>query len=273
MSEMPVLQLPEAPSFMVVDGQTFLVEKVAQTPVELLKNVQDFYEANLQTLKEQVSHHVSQENIQDLDRQVARIERHLKAGIVVLPDNLRTNGTIMMLESNKLYETRIILFRPTRISCTMQQIARWVEWIEDELSKRDGERYSRFVEWAKPLMTHLSTLPAGLAGVKVDLTVTQDLVIEPMIVSYVPASRHIFVRPGNKHCHAHSGSCHLCTGNTTAEDFWNDPQFAANFNSINPHSFANSSTEAARQLKNMFRNQYFVQGQVRESEVSAWRVS
>lgn len=272
MSETPVLELPEAPSFMVVDGQTFLVEKLSQSPTELLQNVHAFYKENLESLKERVANHISLASQDDLDTQVKRIERHLKTGVVMLPDALKTSGSLMMLQNNRVYATRIVLFRPTRISCTLQQVARWVLWIKDDITKRDAERFANFYNWANTLLAHYEVLKVGLASVKVDITINQDLVIEPMVVSYCPELKHIYAQPPNKHCHVHSGSNELCTGSSTAVDFWNDPGFELNFNSINPHSFANSGTPAANKIKDMLRNQYFVEAHVRGSEASAWKI-
>lgn len=270
MTEAPVLKLPDKPNFMVIDGKTFFVKEVAQSPESILKHIEEYYNANMEDLKERVASHVSIENDEDLGRQVARIERHLTKGIVALPDNARTNGSIIMVHNNKAYETRTLLFRPTRISVTLRRVVDWVHWVETQISKKDAERFTKFLEWAKPLIVHYNSLVRDLSNIKIDITVEQDMIIEAMVASHIRDSKAIYVFPVGVHCHVHSHGL-LCTGNASAEMFWDDPQFFQNFNSLNPHSFAFGDCKAARDHKLLLKNAYFIEGRVRETE-GAWRV-
>lgn len=273
MNEMPVLALPESsPSFMVIDGQTYFVDKVTLSPLNMLKQVEDFYKDNLEVLKEKVAKHLSDESQKDLDIQVQRIERHLSAGVVALPDDCRTNGTILMLQNNRVYKTRIVLFKPQRISITLQRVADLVRWVNQEISRRDAERFTKFLEWAMPLIQHYRDLNQDMAGVKVDIKVDQDIIVEPMVASLDIVSHQIFVFPDGKHCHVHSGTCNLCTGQASAETFWEDPNFLENFKMVNPHSFANTSTRASQEWRMFLKNQFFVEARIRTEEGSAWRV-
>lgn len=272
MRETPVLALPQAPQFMVIDGKTYVVDKVELSPTDMLQSVTDFYKDNLAVLNERMVQHISEESQQDLHNQVQRIERHLAAGVVSLPEDARRNGTILMLQNNRVYKTRVVLFKPTRVSITLQRVAEVARWINTQIPRRDAERFRRFLEWATPLIVHYRDLGQDSAGVKCDIIVEQDLVIEPMVVSLDTASRNIYAFPDGRHCHVHGGSCNLCTGQATAENFWDDPQFIQNFNMVNPHSFANSSVVAAIQWRNFFKNQYFQEARIRTAEVSAWRV-
>lgn len=267
----PELKLPDSPNFMVVNGETFFVEKINQAPESILKIVDEYYEENLNVLRAKVSRHLSEEAAADLEAQLGRIERHLRKGIVAIPDDLQNRGQLLTLANNKVYDTRILLFRPTRISITIQRLQEYVEWVEREITRKDAERFTKFVEWAKPLVQHYVDIRASLAGTKVDIKVEQDIIIEPMVAAYIAEEEIIQCAPLERHCHVHDHG-RLCTGNTPPRDFWNDPQFLSNFNSINPHSFAFSSSQAARRHKEMLKNQYFVEGRVRESE-GAWRVS
>lgn len=275
MSDLPVLELPKAPNFMVVDGQTFRVDKVTASPTQMLKHIEDFYTANLEVLKSKVTKHITDENLADLDRQVTRIERHLTTGIVALPDNLRNTGSVMYLHNNKVYETRIMLFRPTRISCTLGRVYEIIEWTRSSaMTRKDAERFSRFVEWGVPMIAHYRTLPTprDLHSVKVDIKIEQDLIVESLIASYVQQDNYIYCRPLHLHPHVYPEG-RLCTGSTPAGIFWDDPQFKQNFNMMNPHSFANTTTNAAQQYRQLFKNQYFVEATIRENEGGAWRVS
>lgn len=272
MSQSPALELPIRPSFMIIDGKTFIIEQIEQSPHDMLKNVEEFYNQNLEELRAKVSKHLSEESQVDLDTQVKRIERHLASGIVALPEGLQGSGHVLFLQANKVYESKIVLFKPSRISCTLQRVEQFCAWIESEISRRDAERYTKFIEWARPLITHYRGLNRDLSSIKMDITVHQDLVIIPMVVAYCTVEQKIFVTPYMQHPHCY-GDASLCTGNTNARHFWDDGGFIENFNSMNPHSFANSDCTAAQNHRQMLKNQYFIEGRVREQEATAWRVS
>lgn len=271
MSEMPVLIMPPKPNFMVVDGKTYLVDQIELSPQDMLGSVEQFYKDQLEEMKEQVTCHVSAESQADLNAQVTRIERHLARGVIALPDGMRENGTLMYLNANRVYPTRIVLFKPTRISVVMQRVAEFVRWIDQDISRRDAERFTKFCDWARPLVQHYRTLNQDMSMVKVDIFINQDLVIEPMVCSFIAEEEQIYVAPARKHPHVHVDG-HLCTGNTPVRTFWDDAGFVSNFNSLNPHSWANNGSECAEQHKMMLKNQYFLEAYVRTEEVSAWRV-
>lgn len=267
----PVLELPKKPNFMVVEGRTYFLDEVKLSPADLLGECTKFYEDSLEVLKEQVSSHVSQEAQNDLEVQVARIERHLSAGIVVIPDHLRSRHTVLMYDDNKVHETRIIMFKPNRMTVTMQRVISFVDWINREITRKDAERFTKFVEWAKPLIDHYMGLSRDMSGIKVDIRFDQELIYHALVVAYNAEVSNVYVAPDNLHPHAHPGG-RLCTGNASPREFWDDPGFADNFNSLNPHSWANSTTICAREHKNLLKNQYFVSGTVRGEEVGVWRV-
>lgn len=271
MSGMPTLALPEAPNFMVVNGQTFLVDKVDRSPSDLMKSVTAYYEGNLAALKQQVAAHVGQEGVEDLNRQVTRIEQHLKSGVISLAENLRLPNKVLMHKNNRVYEARIIPYRPNRMSGNLGSFQAIKGWIERDISKRDAERYTSFLNWLNPLLEHFILLKRDLYGVKADLYFTQDLVIGAHVCCFNEQDKAIYVTPHYNHPHVH-GDGHLCTGGTDSKTFWEDPQFALNFNMINPYSPANSSAEAYTRHKEFLKNAYFTEGRVREQEVSAWRV-
>lgn len=271
MSEMPVLALPSKPSFMVVDGKTYLVEQVTESPQDLLKDIETFYKENLENLRAQVANHFSTESQDDLHKQVQRIERHLAAGIVALPENARSNGEVLYLQNNKVYKSRIVLFKPSRISCTMQRVTDFVFWIEQRLSKREAERYSAFLNWAKPLLSQYHLEGADTSNIKVDIMVNQDIILSPMVVTLVTDENLIYVSPRGVHPHVHTTG-NLCTGTTDARIFWEDVRFIENFNSLNPHSWANSANVCADNFRQFLRNSFLVEAKIRSEEVSAWRV-
>lgn len=271
MSERPVLELPAKPSFMVANGKTFILEEVNESPQDMLRSVEQFYMDNLEGLREKLARHISEESQADLNAQVQRIERHLASGIVALPEGVRESGSVLFLQTNKVYRSRIVLFRPTRISVVLSRVVDWMRWIDQDLSRRDAERYTKFCDWARPLIQHYRDLNQDMSAIKIDVSVNQDMVIEPMVVSYIIEENHIYGSPRGVHPHIH-GHGQLCTGNTNAQVFWDDPQFKENFNSLNPHSWANSATRCAVEHKYMLKNQYFVEGRVRTQEASSWRV-
>lgn len=271
MSEVPVLSLPVRPNFMVTNGKTYLLEEVNQTPEDILKTVEGYYKDNLEVLREKVVRHISAESQDDLNKQVMRIERHLSSGVIMLPENLRANGSIMALRNNKVYETRVVLFKPSRLSCTMQRISGIVTWINTEMPRREGERYSKFVEWARGMEEHFRSVHADTSSVKIDVTINQDTIVNAMVVSFTPEENLIWGSPLAVHPHIHVGG-NLCTGQVTARVFWDDVNFNENFNSLNPHSWANSSTVCAQNYRQLLKNQYFVEARVREEGGSAWRV-
>lgn len=266
----PVLKLPDKESFLCLDGQMYFLDKMKQKPQALFKELEAYYEDHLKDAKERIAHHIADASQTDLDVQLSRIERHLRQGIVTLPDDLREQGSIMSLWTNKVYPTRIVLFKPSRISMTLRRGVDYIAWFDSNYSARDRERFTKFYEYIKPLSEHFTGLNRDLSSVKIDIMVKQDLVIYPMVVSHIVPEKRIQVMPFSEHCHCY-GDGRLCTGNAPAEAFWNDPGFLLNFNSINPHSFANSGGASALHHKEMFRNVYFQEGRVRESE-GPWRV-
>lgn len=270
MNDMPPLALPDRPNFMVADGKTYLLEKVGHSPDDMLKLIEQYYDENIKEMKNRIVHHVTRENINDLDTQLRRIERHLQQGVVAIPDGLRANGTILQLYSNRVHETRIVLFRPKRISVTLRMIRDYLQWLHRDITRKEAERYSRFIEWAKPLLEHHLQRNDDISGIKVDITIEQDLFLEAMVASYLPHEQIINVRPLRVHPHVHTEG-KLCTGGSTPRTFWEDPQFNDNFNMLNPHSWANSDTACAVNHKQLLRNQYFVEGRVRVAEGS-WRI-
>lgn len=271
MREVPVMALPSKPSFMVIDGKSFLVEPLTESPEQLMRSTEEYYAVNLAELKEKVLRHISEESQDDLNKQVLRIERHLNSDVVTLPEGLQEHGSLMFLADKKVYATRVVLFKPSRISCTLQMCGGFIRWIDTNLSRRDAERFTKFCDWARPILTHHREVSQDTSGVKVDIIVNQDLVIEPLVVSYVDEENLIYCYPKQKHPHAHGGGM-MCTGQTNARVFWEDPNFVENFNSLNPHSWAASSTRAATEYKMFLKNQYFVEARIRTQEVSAWRV-
>lgn len=269
MSDIPVLQLPDRPNFMVVDGKTYLMESVKQSPDDLLKSVEEYYAQNMQEMTSRVTNHFTRENQSDLEAQMTRIERHLNAGVVTIPEGLRANGVILQLYANKVYETRIVLFRPKRISVTMRMVRDYLQYLHRDITRKEAERYSRFIEWAKPLLEHHLQRNDDITGIKVDIMLEQDLFLEAMVASYLPTENIIHVRPDNLHPHVHLGG-KLCTGSASPRDFWEDPQFNDNFNMLNPHSWAHSDTPCAIHYRSLLRNQYFVEGRLRVTE-GGWR--
>lgn len=269
MSEPLALQMPARPNFMVVDGKTYLVDKIEQSPEDMLKHVEEFYKDSMQVMQDQVTRHLSAESRDDLHKQVERIERHLSSNVIIVPEGLRQNGTLLTLRHNKVWATKLIMFKPSRISVTMLRVTNIVHWVNNDISKRDAERFTKFVEWSTPLIAHLNGIGRDLSGIMVDITVNQDMEQHAMVVSYCVEDRHIYAFPEGVHPHVFSGG-RLCTGNTNADVFWQDAGFAANFNSLNPHSFA-VTTGASNNYKQMLKNQYFIDGRIREE--AAWRVS
>lgn len=270
MSEQPVLQLPDRPNFMVINGESYLLDKVDVSPQSMFKLVEEHYKTHLEQLKETVEQHITAAAVQDLDEQVQRIERHLGNGLIALPDELRTSGTVMTLWNNRVYPTRVLLFRPTRISIVAGKIKDVLMYIECDITRREAERYTKFIEWGKPLLEHYQGLNQDLYRIKVDIYINQDLVVVPVTASLIVDENRIQVFPKEEHCHVYPEG-KLCTGNTSANVFWADDGFNDNFNSINPHSFANSACVAAQDWRSMLKNQYFLEGRVRETE-GAWRV-
>lgn len=270
MNDMPTLALPDRPNFMVADGKTYLLEKVGHSPDDMLKLIEQYYDENIKEMKNRVTNHVSRENQIDLEAQMSRIERHLNMGIVTIPDYLRGNGVILQLYANKVYDTRIVLFRPNRISVTLRMIRDYLQYLHRDITRKEAERYSRFVEWAKPLVEQYMALGQDITGIKVDISLEQDLFLEAMVASYLPSEGIIHVRPDNLHPHVHRGG-KLCTGGSDPQMFWDDPQFKSNFNMLNPHSWAHQDVPCAQYHKQLLKNQYFVEGRVRVAE-GAWRI-
>ena len=177
-SVVPVLTMPRKPDFLVIGGKTFFLEDTALSPEDLFKRMTEFYEDSLEALKDKVATHCSQEAKDDLNHQLARIERHVQRGVVVLPDECRDSGNVVMVYANKAYPTRIMLFRPTRLSVVLSRVLDWVGYVKRDISRKDAERYSNFMAWAEPLVSAHSTVPpnGGLSSIKVDITINQDVI-------------------------------------------------------------------------------------------------
>lgn len=266
---MPELRLPDEPQFMIANGKTYLLEEVRESPTDFLANVRTYYEESCKTAREQLVNYINTESQTDLNAQIDRIQKHNSRAVITVPENMRAKGTIMMFSDNKVFQTRIMLFRPSRLSCTLSRLRDYVRWVNNEIPRRDAERYTTFVKTTSDLIMHFEGRGADLSAVKMDVTFEQDLVIEPMVVAYLTNEKQIYCMPQNVHCHVHSYG-KLCTGNTPENTFWNDPGFAANFNSINPHSFANSDARSARVHREMLKNSYIKTVEVRQE--AAWRV-
>lgn len=270
----PALDLPKQPMFMVLDGKTYFMEQMQQSPEDLLKHVMDFYKDNLDVLRDKIDNYISDESLADLDRQIVRVERHLRANLVTIPEALKANGTIMCYSStNKVYETRIILFKPSRISVTMSRVREYVRWVKRDIPRKEAERYTKFLEWADPMLAHFDGLKADTSGIKIDIIIDQDLFVHAMVASYLVDQEFIIVSPRDIHPHTHRGGGGLCTGNSSARSFWDDPNFEQNFNSLNPHSWANGDTTVANNVQSLLKNQYFVEAHVRGEEKTGWKVS
>lgn len=105
----PVLTLPEQPNFMCVNGTTFLVEKLVESPEHLMHRIQEYNKEKLKELQDTMAHHVSQEATLDLERQLVRIDRFNNDGKIKVPSQLMRDNTVLWLRGKQVYETRILL--------------------------------------------------------------------------------------------------------------------------------------------------------------------
>lgn len=269
-TQAPHLEMPSKPNFMVINGKVYNFDELKLSPQDMLHNIEAYYANDIASLKQEMAAHLSSECRADLDIQIQRLERHQDRTIISVPENLTENGTILYLDHNKVHETRLILYKPHRISVTLQRVIAFISWINNDLSRREADKYTKFIEAANTVISLPRT--RDLASIKIDIMVSQDIIIAPLIASLLRDENKIKVTPINIHAHAfRDGDNKLCTNNVTAIAFWDDPNFMENFNSLNPHSFANSDAPAARHYKSMLQNKYFQHLTIRE-ENSPWRV-
>ena len=246
----PIFNIPEPPSFLVKEGKVYKITELNCDVSKAFKSIDKWY---LHKVNEAIQPFISQRSTvdqDDLEEQLAHINKHNDTSKVVVDNELLGYGIPLMVVANKVYKAMLIDYNPQVASISWSYLNNWVGSIDN----MDTERKAKYTILSE-IRTHRPD--SYNSSDFIDIALKQDLVRFPVMCTYASHINRIVCFPRTFHTY-NDGK--LCTGDVSAKTFWEQEEFITNFNQINFTSLANEMFSWTMLLQ----DEYIVSWKIRE---------
>lgn len=251
-------KLPET-SFVVIDGQMFLIEKVRKDKNQIILDIKKFYETKCDEFKKTVVAKDFDAWYQDWNRQLQHFDNITRRSSrsTTIPENAYNQP--VLCKNGQYGILRTFIYQPNVIKAPIATI----------LDQLRGQ-YTAQVLARDFIKVYTAVQNKRNTTRQVVININQDKIKLPMAMAkigdriYCPANMATY--------HVFADDNRLCTGNATAAVFWGvgETEFVRNVNVINPMSPARRSINGINYL-DLLNDAYVVDINIEEN--TQWSTS
>lgn len=224
--ETPIVEQDFKVDYLKLNGKVFAIKEV-EGEVDVEAELKEFYREKNETLIKDLTNAVRQENFNDWSKQIEHINTASSKDNVTVPKDMFDKK--IMVKDRQIWELRTVLYSPKVCKTTLGYLHRVCGVVPE-----DGSSTSKRFALTSPAWKGLKKTPTG----DVIIIEFNNAFVLPVTYAY-SKKLNLLYTPFERTYHTYD-SGKVCTGNGTAQKFWESSSFEALVNEINMCSLASS---------------------------------